>query len=271
MSTGTRKTKIIAIANQKGGVGKTTTSINLATALAAVGQQVLLIDFDPQGNASTGLGIGPEQRETTSYDVIINDVNINSAITKTAIPRLDIVATTMDLSGSEIEMVNLVNREYRLKHALSKLRAKYDYVIIDCPPSLGLLTLNALACADSLLIPLQTEFYAMEGLSHLLKTVELVRANINPQLALQGIVLTMYDKRNSLSRQIEWDVRSYFGDVVYNTVIPRNVRVSEAPSHGKPAIVYDMTCLGSRAYMKLAAELIKRERILVKDKEIEAA
>lgn len=258
MTNSKHTAKIIAIVNQKGGVGKTTTCVNLATSMAAVGKTVLLVDFDPQGNATTGFGIDANQRSITSYDVVINQVNANSACVKTCIPRLELIPADMDLSGAEIELVSLLGREYRLKKALEPLAQQYDYILIDCPPSLGLLTLNALAAAHSILIPLQSEYYAMEGLSHLVKTVELVKANINPQLTIEGIVITMFDRRNHLSKQIEWEVRDYFGDLVYQTRIPRNVRVSEAPSHGRPAIVYDMKCAGSKAYMKLASEFLKR-------------
>ena len=262
-------TRIFAIVNQKGGVGKTTTTVNLATALAAVGKSVLLIDFDPQGNASTGLGIDGSRREITSYDLIMNEVPISEAIQKTAIPNLFVVPATIDLSGSEIEMVSLVKREFRLKNVIDNSTLKYDYVLIDCPPSLGLLTLNALVAAQAVLIPLQCEFYAMEGLSHLMRTVQLVKANLNPELDIQGIVLTMYDRRNKFTEQIEAEVRGYFGQQVYNSVIPRNIRMSEAPSHGKPALIYDMNCAGSKAYIALASELLKRER--QRKKELSAA
>ena len=255
---------IISLANQKGGVGKTTTTVNLATALAAVGKRVLVIDFDPQGNASTGLGIGSDQREITSYDIVLNDISVAEAVQKTAVPKLSIVPATIDLSGAEIEMVSLVNREFRLKTALESGHGDYDYILIDCPPSLGLLTLNALVASDAVLIPLQCEFYALEGLSHLMRTVQLVQKNLNPALAIQGIVLTMYDRRNKFTEQIESDVRGYFGDTVYRAVIPRNIRMSEAPSHGKPALIYDMKCTGSRAYIQLASELLKRERARIK-------
>ena len=257
-----QKTRIFSIVNQKGGVGKTTTTVNLATALAAVGKKVLIVDFDPQGNASTGLGIEQNNRAITSYDVILNDVLAADAIQKSAVPNLHIIPATIDLSGAEIEMVSLMRREFRLKNALEKTSQQYDYILIDCPPSLGLLTLNALTASSAVLIPLQCEFYALEGLSHLVRTVELVKNNLNSELYIQGIVLTMYDKRNKFTEQIENDVRGYFGEKVYTSVIPRNVRMSEAPSHGKPALIYDMHCAGSKAYILMASELLKRERVL---------
>lgn len=265
--------RIIAVVNQKGGVGKTTTAVNLATALAAVRKKVLLLDFDPQGNASTGLGVEQPRRVTTAYDLIINNASIDQAAMRTLVPDLDIVSANMDLSGAEIELVALAKREFRLRDALTRSPAtqRYDYILIDCPPSLGLLTINALAASAAVLIPLQCEFYALEGLSHLLKTVELVRGALNPVLSVQGIVLTMYDKRNRFTDQIETDVRGYFGGQVYETVIPRNVRMSEAPSHGKPALLYDIDCAGSRAYIKLASELLKRERQLMKPREHQTA
>lgn len=253
--------KIIAIVNQKGGVGKTTTAINLATALAASGRKVLLIDLDPQGNASTGLGIPHSDRSITSYDLVIGDVSVSEATIKTDIPGLFLVSANIDLSGAEIELVNMVRRESRLRESFAAEKLSYDYIIIDCPPSLGLVTLNALTTAHSVLIPLQCEFYALEGLSHLLKTIELVRAKMNPNLTIEGIVLTMYDRRNSLTAQIEDDVREFLGTKVYKTVIPRNIRISEAPSHGKPALIYDLGCSGSQAYLKLASELLKREKL----------
>jgi chromosome partitioning protein len=246
-----QNTKIIAIANQKGGVGKTTTTVNLATALAAVGRKVLLIDFDPQGNASTGLGVDQAARDVSAYDVLMKHSGVNDAIQKTIIPHLHVIPATIDLSGAEIEMVSMMRREY---------------VLIDCPPSLGLLTINALAAADSILIPLQCEFYALEGLSHLMRTIQMVKENLNPRLEIQGIVLTMYDRRNRFTLQIENEVRDYFKDQVYHSVIPRNVRISEAPSHGKPALVYDMHCAGSQAYIGLARELLKRERARQKER-----
>ena len=252
--------KILSVANQKGGVGKTTTTVNLATALAAVGRKILLIDFDPQGNASTGLGIEPGDREINAYDVILRGTDIKDAIQKTIIPHLHAIPATIDLSGAEIEMVNLPRREFLLQTALEQLEGNYDYVLIDCPPSLGLLTINALAASDGILIPLQCEFYAMEGLSHLMRTTEMVKQNLNPKLGIHGIVLTMYDRRNRFTEQIENEVRGYFKDRVYSSVIPRNVRMSEAPSHGKPALVYDMYCAGSQAYIQLARELLRRER-----------
>lgn len=267
----THKPRILSIVNQKGGVGKTTTTVNLATALAAVGKMVLVVDFDPQGNASTGLGIENNNREITSYDVVLNDTAISQAIQKTAVPNLHVIPATIDLSGAEIEMVSLVRREFRLKDALANSPQQYDYILIDCPPSLGLLTLNALTASNSVLIPLQCEFYALEGLSHLVKTIELVKANLNSALNIQGIVLTMYDRRNKFTEQIEGDVRGYFGELVYNAVIPRNIRMSEAPSHGKPALIYDMHCAGSKAYIQLASELIKREKIIKNQIETEAA
>ncbi len=253
-------TRIISVVNQKGGVGKTTTAINMATALAAIGKQVLLIDLDPQGNASTGLGIDLSMREKTSYDVLIGSATLAEASLKTAIPRLSITPATIDLSGAEIELVGMAQREFQLKKALANMPAQWDYAIIDCPPSLGLLTINALTASDSVLIPLQCEFFALEGLSHLLKTVRMIQGGLNPDITIHGVVLTMYDRRNKLTEQIEADVRNFLGADVYKTVIPRNVRMSEAPSHGKPALVYDLKCVGSQAYINLARELIQREK-----------
>ena len=255
--------RVIAVANQKGGVGKTTTAINLGTALAAVGQRVLLIDFDPQGNASTGLGVGRQNRRTSSYQILMEDVPLADAILESAIPRLDLVPASLDLTGAELELVSVGNREYRLRDALKTLPPRrYHYVLIDCPPALGLLTLNALIAADAVLVPLQVEFYALEGLSHLLGTIERIKRGFNPRLEIQGVVLTMYDKRNSLSEQIATDVREHLGGKVYDTVIPRNVRISEAPSHGKPVLVYDLRCAGSQAYLHLAREVLRREGVM---------
>ncbi|GGD01927.1 chromosome partitioning protein ParA [Aureimonas glaciei] len=260
-----RRMRVITIANQKGGVGKTTTAINLATALAAVGRQTLLIDLDPQGNASTGLGIDRDDREVSSYDVLVEKASVTEASMPTAVPNLFLVPSTLDLLGLEMEISGATGRAYRLRDALhfhTMEGAQFDFVLIDCPPSLNLLTVNAMAAADSILVPLQCEFFALEGLSQLLQTVEQVRDSLNPALTLHGIVLTMFDGRNNLAAQVVNDVRSYMGRHVYDTVIPRNVRVSEAPSFGKPAILYDMKCPGSQAYIRLASEVIQRERRL---------
>ncbi len=252
--------RILAIANQKGGVGKTTTAINLATAMAATGQRVLLVDADPQGNASTGLGIPPAKRTIGTYELILAEAGVLEAAVTTEIPGLDVVPSTVDLSGAELDLVTMDNRAHRLRDALQPAVSQYDYILIDCPPSLGLLTLNAMVAADALLVPLQCEFYALEGLSHLLRTIERVRESFNPTLEIQGVVLTMFDKRNNLSGQVADDVRGHLGDKVYATVIPRNVRISEAPSFGKPALLYDHTCSGSQAYIDLAREVLRRER-----------
>lgn len=250
---------VIAIANQKGGVGKTTTAINLATALAAVGQSVLLIDLDPQGNASTGLGIKRGDRKLGTYEVLVGREAMSAATISTQIPGLQIVPATVDLLGAEIEMIDLEQREFRLRDAVADAVRRYDYILIDCPPALGLLTLNAMVAADRVLVPLQCEFLALEGLSQLVRTIERVQKALNPALSIQGIVLTMYDCRNKLSTLVADDVRSYFGATVYETVIPRNVRVSEAPSHGKPVLVYDLHCPGAQAYVHLASEVLRRE------------
>ncbi len=254
-------TRILALVNQKGGVGKTTTAINLGTALAAIGQKVLIVDLDPQGNASTGLGVEAAARETSSFDVLVGEADIASAVMPTAVPGLELLASTMDLLGAEMELAQNPRRLMLLRDALRDTQnAPYDYVLIDCPPSLNLLTLNAMTAAQSVLVPLQCEFFALEGLSQLLSTIDQVRETLNPELDIQGIVLTMHDPRNNLSRQVEEDVRAHFGDKVYKTLVPRNVRVSEAPSFGQPALLYDHKCAGSQAYMRLASELIQRER-----------
>jgi chromosome partitioning protein len=260
--------RILALANQKGGVGKTTTAINLGTALAAIGERVLIVDLDPQGNASTGLGIDRRNRSCSTYDVLIGEAPLRDAIVPTAVPRLHIAASTMDLSGLELELGSTRDRAFRLRDAIAALNTKvapesdYTYVLIDCPPSLNLLTVNAMAASDAILVPLQCEFFALEGLSQLLQTVEQVRSTLNPNLSIHGIVLTMFDSRNNLSNQVVADVRQFMGAKVYNTMIPRNVRISEAPSYGKPVLVYDLKCVGSEAYLKLATEVIQREREL---------
>ncbi len=267
-----RPPRIIAIANQKGGVGKTTTAINLGTALAAVGERVLILDLDPQGNASTGLGIPRSARQHSIYEVLVDSLALSEAIVPSAVPGLFVLPSTVDLSAAELELIDLPRRNHRLREVLDQglqgwsqenttpSKTEFSYVLVDCPPSLSLLTLNALAAASSLIVPLQCEFFALEGLSHLLNTVQMVRETLNPDLEIQGVVLTMFDSRNNLSDQVAVDVRGYLGEKVYETVIPRNVRVSEAPSHGKPALVYDVQCAGSRAYMKLAKEILRQER-----------
>ncbi len=256
--------RVIAVANQKGGVGKTTTAINLATALAAVGERVLIIDLDPQGNASTGLGITKESRDCSVYEVLLGEATLAEAVQASAVPGLFVLPSSVELSGADLELATLPRRSYRLRDvlhdALENAGSEYSYVLVDCPPALSLLTINALTAADSVLVPLQCEFFALEGLSQLLRTVEMVRDTLNPVLDIQGVVLTMFDSRNNLSDQVALDVRGFLGSKVYETVIPRNVRVSEAPSYGKPVLIYDMQCAGSRAYMKLAGEILRQER-----------
>ena len=248
-------TKIIAIANQKGGVGKTTTAINLSTAMAAIEKKILLIDADPQGNASTGLGVAIEERTPSLYDLVTSQKLNLDAIKKTSIPNLDIISSTLDLAASEIELAEMKNREHVIKNILKEILG-YDYIFIDCPPALGLLTINSLVAANSVIVPLQCEFFALEGLSALISTIEKIKSNFNAGIELEGVVLTMYDKRNSLSSLVEQDVREHLKEKVYNTVIPRNVRISEAPSHGKPVLLYDTHCIGSQAYIGLAKEVI---------------
>jgi chromosome partitioning protein len=275
LSTGTapkidhaRMPRVLSIANQKGGVGKTTTAINLGTALAAIGEDVLIVDLDPQGNASTGLGIDLENRRFSTYDVLTNEAPLRDAILPTAVPRLSIAPSTLDLSGLELEIAQSRDRAFRLRAALGPLNSArpgerpFTYVLVDCPPSLNLLTVNAMAAANAILVPLQCEFFALEGLSQLLKTVDQVKESLNPNLTIHGIVLTMHDARNNLSNQVVADVRKHLGSKVYETIIPRNVRISEAPSHGKPVLVYDLKCVGSEAYLRLATEIIQREKEL---------
>jgi chromosome partitioning protein len=259
--------RVLALANQKGGVGKTTTAINLGTALAAIGENVLVVDLDPQGNASTGLGIDRRTRNRSTYDVLAGEIPLRDAIQPTSVPRLHICPATIDLSGFELEISHEKDRAFRLRRALSALnsglgKADYTYVLVDCPPSLNLVTVNAMVAAHSILVPLQCEFFALEGLSQLLKTIEQVKATLNPELAIHGIVLTMFDGRNNLAGQVVEDVRGFMGEKVYQTIIPRNVRVSEAPSYGKPVLLYDLKCVGSQAYLRLASEIIQREKRL---------
>ena len=259
--------RVLAIANQKGGVGKTTTAINLGTALAAIGETVLIVDLDPQGNASTGLGVERNRDSVSTYDVLLSDASLPEASVETAVPRLHLTPSTLDLLGVELEIAALEDRTFRLRNAVAALAhaaapEPFTYILVDCPPSLNLLTINAMAASHAVLVPLQCEFFALEGLSQILSTVERVRTGLNPQLSIHGIVLTMFDGRNKLAGQVVDDVRAHMGDKVYKTVIPRNVRVSEAPSHGKPALLYDLKCAGSQAYLRLASEIINRERSL---------
>ncbi len=261
--------RVLVVANQKGGVGKTTTAINLGTALAAIGERVLIVDLDPQGNASTGLGIDQKSRAASTYDVLLGERTLTEVILPTAVPRLCVAPSTLDLLGVELEISDDKDRTFKLRAALQALgqeqttqEDRFTYVLIDCPPSLNLLTVNALAASDSVVVPLQCEFFALEGLSQLLKTVDQVRRALNPRLTIHGVVLTMFDPRNNLAMQVVEDVRAFMGEKVYQTIIPRNVRVSEAPSHGKPVLLYDLKCNGSQAYLRLASEVIQRERAL---------
>jgi chromosome partitioning protein len=257
--------RVLAIANQKGGVGKTTTAINLGTALAAIGETVLIADIDPQGNASTGLGVERNDDAVSTYDVLVGDASLAQVACETAVPRLFLAPSTLDLLGVELEIAAMPDRNFRLRKAVAELgvgASDFTYILVDCPPSLNLLTINAMAASHAVLVPLQCEFFALEGLTQILSTVERVRANLNRELTIHGIVLTMFDGRNKLSGQVVEDVRSHLGDKVYKTVIPRNVRISEAPSHGKPALLYDLKCAGSQAYLRLASEIIQRERTL---------
>ena len=251
-------TKTISIANQKGGVGKTTTTINLATSLAAINKKVLLVDADPQGNASTGIGIPYKEREPSLYDLIVKREFDNNAIKKTIVPNLNIISANTNLAAAEVELTNIKKREFVISEILSMV-PNFDFILIDCPPALGLLTINSLVACDSVIVPLQSEFFALEGISSLVKTIELIKDNFNPKLNVEGILLTMVDKRNTLSSLVEKDVREHFGEIVYKTTIPRNVKISEAPSHGKPAIIYDVNCSGSMAYIGLAREIMNKQ------------
>lgn len=255
--------RIIAIANRKGGVGKTTTTVNVATAMAATGKKVLVIDLDPQGNASTSMGVDKRGRMVSSYEVLVGTRKLSEAIVWTEIPNFSLVPSSPDLAGAEIELVDMDSREYALKKAIQRDAVNYDYVLIDCPPSLSLVTINALVAANAVIVPLQCEFLALEGITDLIRNINTIKKRFNPSLELQGVVLTMYDKRNNLTQMVEEDVRNFFGKKVYNTVIPRNVRISEAPSHGKPVLIYDFKCPGSQAYINLTGEVLKREKELV--------
>lgn len=252
--------RIIAVANRKGGVGKTTTTINIATAMAATGKKVLVVDLDPQGNASTSMGINKRGRMASSYEVLLGEKTVSEAVVWTEVSNFSIIPSSPDLAGAEIEIVDVKDREYMLKQALNKGALNYDYVLIDCPPSLSLVTINALVAANAVIVPLQCEFLALEGITDLIKNINLIKKHFNPSLELQGVVLTMYDKRNNLSQMVEEDVRNFFGKKVYQTVIPRNVRISEAPSHGKPVLLYDFKCPGSQAYISLTGEVLRREK-----------
>ena len=255
--------RILAIANRKGGVGKTTTTVNVATAMAAAGKKVLVVDLDPQGNASTSMGVNKKGRVNSTYEVLVGDCKLSEAIVWTEIPNFSLVPSSPDLAGAEVELVNMDNREFALKDALAKDAVNYDYILIDCPPSLSLVTINALVAADAVIVPLQCEFLALEGITDLIRNINQIKKKFNPKLALHGVVLTMYDKRNNLTQMVEDDVRQFFGKKVYNTVIPRNVRISEAPSHGKPVLIYDFKCPGSQAYINLTGEVLKREKELI--------
>lgn len=255
--------RILAIANRKGGVGKTTTTVNVATAMAAAGKKVLVVDLDPQGNASTSMGVDKKGSMTSSYEVLLGNARLTDAVVWTEIPNFSIVPSSPDLAAAEIELVEMEKREFALKKALSKEGVNYDYILIDCPPSLSLVTINALVAADAVIVPLQCEFLALEGVSDLIRNINIIKKNFNPSLTLHGVVLTMYDKRNNLTQMVEEDVRHFFGKKVYETVIPRNVKISEAPSHGKPVLLYDFKCPGSQAYIGLTKEVLKRERELI--------
>lgn len=255
--------RIIAVANRKGGVGKTTTTVNIATAMAATGKKVLVVDLDPQGNASTSMGINKRGRMASSYEVLLGNKKLSEAVVWTEVPNFSIIPSSPDLAGAEVELIEIAQREYMLKKALKTEAVNYDYVLIDCPPSLSLVTINALVAANAVIVPLQCEFLALEGITDLIRNINQIKKRFNPDLELQGVVLTMYDRRNNLSQMVEDDVRNYFGKKVYQTVIPRNVRISEAPSHGKPVLLYDFKCAGSQAYISLTGEVLRREKELL--------